>query len=139
MKLSRAVSATAKAPQASFAALRDRSGNAVIELAFAAPALFLCILGPIEIGRAMWTQNALDYSVAEAARCASNNPSACGSASQIASYAAGLAGAGFVASIFTANTAASCGKQVTASYPMTLYIPYMNLSVTLSSDACYPS
>ena len=119
--------------------LRDRRGNAVIELAFAAPALLMCILGPIEIGRAMWAQNALDYSVAEAARCASNNSSACGSASQIASYAAGLAGAGFTASMFIANTAASCGKQVTASYPMTLYIPYLNLSVTLSSDACYPS
>jgi hypothetical protein len=75
----------------------------------------------------------------EAARCLSNSPGTCGSASQAQSFAANQAGAGFLTSDFTV-TAASCGNQVTATHQVALEIPYMNLSpINLTSQACYPT
>ena len=117
---------------------KSRSGQAVVEMAFIAPALLMFILGIMEVGRVMWLQNALNYSVVEAARCVSNSPSTCGSASQTQSFAATQSGAGFAASVFTVTTA-SCGNKVTASYPMVLDIPYVTWSTTLTSQACYPT
>src|SRR5207302_9476897 len=64
---------------------RDRHGGPVIEFAMAAPALFLFLFGIIELGYAMWIQNALDYSVATASRCASLNGSSC--SGHVPSYA----------------------------------------------------
>src|SRR5947207_6842706 len=59
------------------ALVRDRRANTAVEFALAAPALFLFMFGIIEVGYALWMQNALDYSVAAAARCASLSGSAC--------------------------------------------------------------
>lgn len=115
-----------------------RSGSAVVELAFIVPAVILFVLGIMEVGRVMWLQNALNYSVVEAARCVSNSPTTCATATQTKSFAAATAGAGFDSSVFTVTTA-SCGNQVSASYPVTLAIPYMSLSATLTSQACYPT
>jgi len=53
------------------ALVRDRRASTAVEFALAAPALFLFMFGIIEVGYALWMQNALDYSVAAAARCAS--------------------------------------------------------------------
>jgi len=36
------------------------------------------IFGIVEFGRALWLKSALDFSVVEAARCASVNPTRCG-------------------------------------------------------------
>ena len=74
----------------------DRQANTAVEFALAAPALFLFMFGIIEVGYALWMQNALDYSVAAAARCASLNGSACaavGGTSQVTTYAASESGA----------------------------------------------
>ena len=117
---------------------QSRSGHSAVEFAFIAPAMLMFILGIAEVGRVMWLQNALNYSVVEAARCISNSPSTCASASQTQSFAASQSGAGFAASVFTVTTA-SCGNKVTASYPVMLDIPYVNLSTTLTSQACYPT
>ena len=118
---------------------RSRSGHTAVEFAFVAPAMLMFIFGIMEVGRVLWLQNALDYSVVAAARCLSNSPSTCGSASQAQSFAANQAGAGFLTSDFTV-TAASCGNQVSASHQVTLEIPYMNLSpINLTSQACYPT
>jgi len=117
---------------------KNRSGHAAVELAFIAPSMLMFILGIMEVGRVMWLQSALDYSVVEAARCISNSPSTCGSASQTQSFAASQSGAGFATSVFTVTTA-SCGNKVTASYPMMLDIPYVSWSTTLTSQACYPT
>jgi len=117
---------------------KSRSGSTAVQMAFVAPAMLMFILGIMEVGRVMWLQNALNYSVVEAARCISNSPSTCGSASQTQSFAASQSGAGFASSVFTVTTA-SCGNKVTASYPVMLDIPYVNLSTTLTSQACYPT
>jgi len=121
--------------------LRDAArGEAAVELALVAPALFMFVFGIAETGRALWLQNALDYSVAEAARCASVNPTACGSATDIENYAAARSGSGLDASVFSLTTPSpSCGNQVSANYPMALMIPFLTLSVTLTAQACYPS
>jgi Flp pilus assembly protein TadG len=117
---------------------RSRSGHTAVEFAFIAPAMLMFIFGVAEVGRVLWLQNALDYSVVEAARGLSNSPGTCGSASQTQSFAANQAGAGFLSSDFTVTTA-SCGNQVSASYGVVLNIPYMSWSPTLTSQACYPT
>ena len=123
---------------AAWRCLRDCRGNAAIEVAFTLPAVLLLIFGIVEFGRALWLQSALDYSVVEAARCASINPTLCGTADQIKAFASSQAGSGFDASVFsTVNT--DCGHQVSGSYPMALTIPFAPISVTLSAQACFPS
>lgn len=116
----------------------DASGNAAIEMALVAGPLFLFLFGIIATGQAAWLQSALNASVAEAARCASVNPSLCGTPSQVQSYAAGQAGAGFASSVFTVTTAV-CGNQVSASYPVAITMPFVPVSLTLNAQACYPT
>jgi Flp pilus assembly protein TadG len=113
-------------------------GNAAIEVALTLPAVLLLIFGIIEFGRALWLKSALDFSVVEAARCASVNPSLCGTADQIKAYASGQAGSGFDSSVFSTTTA-GCGNQVSGSYPLTLAIPFAPISLTLTAEACFPS
>ena len=117
----------------------DARGSATAELALVAPALFIFVFGIAECGRALWLKNALDYSVAEAARCASINPTICGTVSDIENYAAARSGSGVAASAFSVTTPPpGCGSQVSANYPMPLMIPFLTLSVTLNAQACYP-
>jgi Flp pilus assembly pilin Flp len=116
--------------------LRDRRGAAAVELALLATPLFLFLFTIINVGHVLWLQNALESSVTDAARCAAVNASQCVTASQITAYAAGQAGAGFDSSIFSFSQP-SCGKQVSASYLLTL--PVVGPSLTLSARACYPS
>ena len=116
---------------------RDRSGNAAVEMAFAAVPLCLFLFAIIGAGQTMWLQNALNASVAEAARCASVNPTLCGTEPDIQTYAANQAGAEFDDAIFSWSRTA-CGNQVTATYPLALTVPFMTVSVNLSAQACYP-
>ena len=112
----------------------EQRGNTAIEFALIACGLLTFCIGIIQFGYALWLQNALNYSVAAAARCASLSCS-----TNIVSYAAGASGAPFDSSVFTLSTP-SCGNQVSASYPMTITVPFVNsFSVTLTAQACYPS
>ena len=123
------------------AVVKDRRAAAAVELALAMPAICLFMFGIIEVGYALWVQNALDFSVASASRCASLNSAACGPSggnSGVTTYAASQSGAYVDSSAFTYNNAAACGCQVTATYTIALDIPWDNaLSVTLGSSACY--
>jgi Flp pilus assembly protein TadG len=118
--------------------VRDRRANTAVEFALAAPCIFMFIFGTIEVGYALWMQNALDYSVAAAARCASLRGSACtGSPSQVTTYAASESGAYLDNTAFTYTRTAACGCQVTGAFTIALDIPWDNaLSVNLSSSAC---
>lgn len=116
---------------------RDRDGASAVEFAIILPMLLMLVFGVMEFGRALWTQNALHYSVEQAARCATVDTTTCGTASQIATYAAGLAGTGFASSVFTA-TVVACGNLVSASFPIQLHIPFLNYSLTLTARSCYP-
>jgi Flp pilus assembly protein TadG len=116
----------------------DRRANTAVEFALAAPAIFMFMFGIIETGYALWIQNALDYSVAAAARCASLSGSACtGSPSQVTTYAASESGASLDNTAFTYTRTASCGCQVSGTYTIALDIPWNALSVNLSSQACF--
>lgn len=125
-----------------WSAMGDRRGGAIIEFAVAMPVFVMLLFGIFEFGRMLWIQNALHYSVQQAARCASVNATTCGSTSAIRSYAASIAGANIPSSAFTVTLSASCGSvtgdKVTASYPLSLNVPYMSLNPTLTAQSCFP-
>jgi Flp pilus assembly protein TadG len=112
-------------------------GSAAVQFGLVAPSLLLFLFGIIEVGRMLWTMNALHYSVEEAARCASINATTCGSAGKVQAFAAARSGGSFASSVFTASTV-GCGNQVSASYPMRLNIPFTSYAVTLTAQSCYP-
>jgi|SRR5579862_4415286 len=113
---------------------RCRKGSTAVEFSVLAGPLLLLLLGTIEFGRALWTLNELSYSVDEAARCAAINSTLC---PNIQAFAANQSSINFSTSVFTVSTTA-CGHQVSASYPMQLYIPFVNYSITLTAQSCYP-
>jgi len=121
--------------------IRDRHANTAVEFALAAPAIFMFMFGIIEVGYALWMQNALDFSTAAASRCASLNGSACravGGNSQVTTYAANQSGASLDNTAFTYTSNAACGCQVSGTFTIALDIPWDNaLSVNLSSQACF--
>ena len=115
---------------------KDRRGSSAVQLALALPAMCLFIFGIIEVGYTLWLQNALDYSVATAARCASINGNPC-STGNVTTYAASRAGSSIGSSAYTYTRTAACGCQVSATYTMALDIPWDRaLSVTLTSSSC---
>ena len=116
---------------------RARGGNASVEMAFAVVPLCLFLFAIIATGQVMWLQNALNLSVAEAARCASVNPSLCGTPDDVQSFAAQQAGAGLDDAIFSWSRT-TCGNQVSATYPLALDVPFVTFSVTLNAQACFP-
>jgi Flp pilus assembly protein TadG len=117
---------------------RDRRASTAVEFAMAAPAIFLFMFGIIECGYALWMQNALDYSTATAARCASLRGSLCtGSPSLVTTYAANRSGAYLDNTAFIYTSGAACGCQVSGNYTIALDIPWTALSVNLSSQACF--
>jgi Flp pilus assembly protein TadG len=117
---------------------RARQGTTAIEFAMVAPVLFLIIFGGVEFGQLLWTQSALHYAVQQAARCASVTPSTCGTANQIATYAASeTAGLNISSSAFTVTTP-SCGHQVSASYPYQFIVSgILPFTPTLTAQACF--
>lgn len=112
--------------------LRSREGTAAIEMAFAVPIFALIILGVMEVGRLMWAQSALNYSVEKGARCMLVSACDTSSAPTAASTASGY---GFAASVFTATTAA-CGNQVTATYTYNFMTYVINYPITLTATSC---
>jgi Flp pilus assembly protein TadG len=78
------------------------AGATALEFALAAPVALTLLLGTIETGRLMWTQNALEQGVAAAGRYAMVHPSA--SASEVAGVA--RAGMGAIGGGDVAVTAA---------------------------------
>jgi hypothetical protein len=116
---------------------RDRNGNAAVEMALLGAPLFLFVFAIFNAGYVLWLQNALEFSVMQAARCATANPSLCGSESQIKAYAASQSGAGFDSAIFS-FAQESCGNRVSATYPLPLMPPFSGILLNLSVQSCYP-
>src|ERR1700675_3482302 len=72
--------------------ISDISGAAAVEFAMILWPLMLLLLGTVDGGRMLWTQNSLQYAVEQAARCAAvNSTTTCSTAAQIQSYAATMA------------------------------------------------
>ena len=118
---------------------QSRRGTTALELALVLPVLLTMIFGVEETGRLFWTQSALQYAVARAARCAAINVTTCGSSSQIATYASSqVPGITVPSSAFTASSP-SCGHEVTASYRFSAVVPQLvPLSGNLTAISCHP-
>ncbi len=116
---------------------QNQYGSVSVDFAMIAIPLFLLLFGTMEVGRMLWYQNALNYSVDEAARCASIDINNCNTSDQIKNYAADRSGAGFSSAVFSTSTQ-QCGNQVNATYPMSLNVPLLPISVTLTAQSCYP-
>jgi Flp pilus assembly protein TadG len=105
------------------------------------PVYLLMLLGVVEFGRVLWTQSTLQQAVEAAARCASVDPSLCGSPSATADYAASqMAGFSVSSSIFSVpDPPPSCGNEVTASLPFTFILPTLfPWAPTLTAQSCFP-
>src|ERR1700726_2242580 len=93
----------------------DIRGVAAVEFALILLPLLLMVLGVIDGGRMLWTQNSLQYAVEQAARCAVVDTTTCGTPAQIESYAASMVyGMSLSANDFASNSAgcgAAAGKQ----------------------------
>lgn len=120
--------------------LSDSTGSAVVESALVLPLLFAFGFGMVEVGRALWTQNSLQFAVEDAARCAAINTVVCGTTTAIKTYAAGRVNvAAITASDFTVS-APACGKKVSVSYPFESLVPdLVPVSVTLTAQSCHPA
>jgi Flp pilus assembly protein TadG len=122
--------------------LRDRGGAAAVEAALVVPLFIVLVMGIMETGRLYRVWDTVHFAVVEAARCASVNSTLCGTAAQIATYAAGRAiglalPPGKSASDVFAVSTAACGIKVAASWPFQYVaaglFPY---SVTVTASAC---
>jgi len=117
--------------------LAARSGNTAVEFAIILPVFLSVFVGIMEFGRMMWTKNALNYAVEEAARCAAINATLCGTQALVQSYSVSHSGYTFASADFTLSTP-SCGTQVSATHAFDFIIPLWNLSVSLEATYCYP-
>jgi Flp pilus assembly protein TadG len=120
--------------------LADAKGTSAIEFALSLPLFCIVLFGIVEGGLLLWTQLGLQHAVEAAARCASVNPTTCGSGDAIKTYAAQQAyGLGAGASIFT-YSAQACGNKVNASYTISNVTSLLGFSsVTLTAQSCFPS
>ena len=88
-------------------------GSAAVEASIILSALLLLIVGSIEFGRALWTENTMLLAVQEAGRSAMINndalPISCGAQNQAASCPA-------LSNTLLANCAAARAQQVLSSY-----------------------
>ena len=120
-----------------FRALADRAGATAIEFAILAPLLLVLLIAVIEFGRMLWAENALQYAVAEAARCMSIDTSVCGTARQTRDFAATSSGMAFPSSTFSVSVA-PCGNKVSASYTFEFVAAILPYSLTLTAQSCFP-
>jgi Flp pilus assembly protein TadG len=121
----------------------DISGAAAVEFGMILWPLMLLVVGIMDGGRMLWTQNSLQYAVEQAARYAVTScTTTCATPAQIQSYAASKAyGMSLPASDFASNSAgcgAVAGTQVTASVPYSPIFPFPS-TVTLTASSCRPT
>jgi Flp pilus assembly protein TadG len=116
---------------------RDEAGAALVEYALVLPALLALVFGVMQLGGMAWTQEALNYAVQEAARCAVVRPDLCGTPDAIQQYAAGQAlGLTVPANAFSV-TPDTCGTDVRASLPYGFILsPFNTAPVQLTAEAC---
>lgn len=116
---------------------RDQTGAALVEYALVLPALLALVFGVMQIGGMAWTQEALNYAVQEAARCAVVRPDLCGTPAAIQSYAASqVLGLSVPANAFSVIPDA-CGADVRADLSYNFILsPFNATPVQLTAEAC---
>jgi Flp pilus assembly protein TadG len=116
---------------------RDEDGAALVEYALVLPALLALVFGLMQLGGMAWTQEALNYAVQEAARCAVVRPDICGDPGSVQQYAASQAlGISAPANAFTVAQD-DCGMDVRAALPYDFIVsPFNSSPVQLTAEAC---
>jgi Flp pilus assembly protein TadG len=120
--------------------MADRRGLGTLEFAMTFAIFSLLMFGIVDVGRALWTLNGLHLGAQQAARYAAiKNPTACATSynGTMQSFAADYGGTGIPGTVYTL-TCPSCGFQVTASYSLALYVPFVAMRPTLNATACFP-
>jgi Flp pilus assembly protein TadG len=137
-------------------AARDRRGASAVEFSLVAIPLLILMFGVIEMGRAMWTREALQETAIAGARCmgVSNSNCAAGgvySASATTSYVEHVAqgwGLAIPDAGVTLNPNATCAgangfSQVTVVYTFQVVAPGLlgplATGTVLSATACFPN
>jgi Flp pilus assembly protein TadG len=116
----------------------SNQGTTAIEFAVVSPFFILLVIGSIEFGRMVWTQNSLQFATEQATRCAVIKSASCGTAAQIQQYAANkMFGQTINASIFSVSYPA-CGTEVSAVLAFTPIFP-VPVSINLRAQSCHPS
>jgi Flp pilus assembly protein TadG len=120
--------------------LARQDGTAAIETAIVLPVFLGLIFGIVNGALVLWTQASLYFAAEAAARCASVNATACGSADAVKTYALNqYHGRSTGGTNPFAYTATGCGHTVSASYSYSLSIPFVSTySLPLSATACFP-
>ena len=117
----------------------DRGGSA-LDMALVLPMYVTIVLGIFAIGFVLWTENALQTAVQQAARCASVNKTDCATVAQVKNAAVGWSyGILTDPNSVQVNFRATCssgqgGTIVLIQYPVTFYV----ISTTVTAEACYP-
>jgi Flp pilus assembly protein TadG len=116
---------------------RDEDGAALVEYVLVLPALLALTFGLMQLGGMAWTQEALNYAVQEAARCAIVRPDLCGNPGDIQQYAASQAlGLSVPPNTFSVAPD-TCGTDVRADLPYDFILsPFNTTAVQLSAEAC---
>ena len=135
--------------------LGDTRGATAVEFAMVIGPLVLVLFGIIEFGRMIWTNNALQETAIDAARCAGILESSCASggaysSANTATYAQSVAngwGITVPTSSITSTASTSCAgvsgfSQVTISYTFQTVVPLVLTSLSngipLTATACFP-
>jgi Flp pilus assembly protein TadG len=117
-----------------------------VEYGLILPVFLLLVLGLVDTGRLLWTYTTLAHAVDAAARCGAVNSTTCGTVAAVESYAVTQAyGLNVASSAFT-ETIASCGVEVSGTFPFVFIIPWLNgaqpfgsnNTLSISVSACYP-
>ena len=127
--------------------LRDRSGEAAVEFALVALALLVFGFGIVELGRMLWTWQALQSTAADTARCVAIGSSLC---TNPQNYAISMAAARGVGSLtageitIAANT--TCAGQanfaqvsIAHTYKSVLAVFFLTPAAGIKASACYPN
>lgn len=121
--------------------VRGQSGSAAAEFVLVAPAMVGLILLAINAGVMMYAGAALNFAVADAARCRAVKTSVCTDQATTESYAADQYGAPSSEPVFTATPATlpttGC-SQVNASATYRVVLGIAAFDVPMSASACYP-
>ena len=127
--------------------LDDKRGAAAIEFALASTALMLLVFGIVEMGRMLWTRQALQGAAAETARCLAIGSPLCQGGSAYAATAAANRGiSGLQSSMVAVSVDNPCGTgagnftKVTITYPYASVVPSFVAAPAggLTATACFP-
>ena len=132
--------------------LADRRGAGTVEFAVVFSVFAMLMIGVLELGRVVWTYNALHLTTEQAARYLTVSNSCTQSAlnswvsQSVNNGGSGLPGGATFTPVTTSSTTTDCIYnrssyyfcQVTATYPLRLYIPVVSVAPTLKAQVCFP-